>query len=316
MNELRKDYILDRWVIVSASRGKRPHEFVSESKKKEGTCFFCPGNEKFTPPEIGRLPKKDMKGWKMRWFANKFAAVEPKGETKASKKPWMHAPAYGYHEIIVESDDHDKQLADLPAGDIKQLLDIYDYRINELGRKKGVRYVQVFKNHGREGGTSLIHTHTQVTAISMVPPQIKEKLEALKRVRSRCAYCDIIKKETRSARKVINNKHVAAFCPYASRFHYETWVFPKRHVGSLSELDSREMQAMAKALKHILVKLDKLNAPYNYYLHYSPESAGKKDKFHMHIEITPRMATFAGFEYSTGITINSLSPESAAMYLR
>jgi len=68
--ELRKDYILDRWVIIATGRGKRPHEFKTEDDiyaddKGPEKCFFCPGNESMTPPEIGRV-KDDKGGWKLR----------------------------------------------------------------------------------------------------------------------------------------------------------------------------------------------------------------------------------------------------------
>ncbi|MBU4341063.1 MAG: galactose-1-phosphate uridylyltransferase, partial [Candidatus Altiarchaeota archaeon] len=59
MNELRKDYLLDRWVIIAKGRGKRPQHFVQKPHKvEEKLCFFCPGNESSTPPEIARVDEK------------------------------------------------------------------------------------------------------------------------------------------------------------------------------------------------------------------------------------------------------------------
>ena len=37
---------------------------------------------------------------------------------------------------------------------------------------------------------------------------------------------------------------------------------------------------------------------------------------HFHIEITPRVAEWAGFELSTGTIINTISPEDAAEFYR
>ena len=56
----------------------------------------------------------------------------------------------------------------------------------------------------------------------------------------------------------------------------------------------------------------KINASYNFFLHYAP---GKND-LHLHIEITPRTATWAGFEFSTNSTINSVMPEDAARFYK
>ena len=62
--ELRKDYILDRWVIISTGRGKRPKQFKKVETTEVKVDFFAPGNEKLTPPEIGRIGTKSK--WKMK----------------------------------------------------------------------------------------------------------------------------------------------------------------------------------------------------------------------------------------------------------
>ena len=78
LGELRKDYILDRWVVVSTGRAHRPKQFKHTQPTQEvKVCYFCPGNEELTPPEIGRV-EEDGK-WILRWFDNKFPAVESKG---------------------------------------------------------------------------------------------------------------------------------------------------------------------------------------------------------------------------------------------
>ena len=112
MNELRKDYILNRWVIIAEKRGKRPHQFKDEKPiEKVANCFFCPGHEETTPAEIGRV-EKDGK-WIVRWFPNKFPAVQPIGDIKLSKKKFFsYTNPYGTHEVIAETPDHSKQ-ADL-----------------------------------------------------------------------------------------------------------------------------------------------------------------------------------------------------------
>jgi UDPglucose--hexose-1-phosphate uridylyltransferase len=57
LHELRKSYVLNRWVIINTERAKRPQDFKKERPKvkEEGPCPFCPGNEKMTPPEISRI---------------------------------------------------------------------------------------------------------------------------------------------------------------------------------------------------------------------------------------------------------------------
>ena len=53
MPELRKSPIMERWVIISTERGKRPLDFQTEKKPmKGGFCPFCTGKEDKTPPEV------------------------------------------------------------------------------------------------------------------------------------------------------------------------------------------------------------------------------------------------------------------------
>jgi UDPglucose--hexose-1-phosphate uridylyltransferase len=309
MNELRKDYLLDRWVIIAMGRGKRPHQFaLGKQTEKVEVCFFCPGNENLTPPEITRLEEGG--NWVIRVFPNKFPAVMQEGDPaiKTDNQYYTYASAYGNHEVLVESPSHDEQFADLSIRRIKQVLQMYNNRIQELSKVKGVQYVSVFKNQGKEAGTSLVHTHTQIIALNTIPPLIEEEIEANK---DRCRYCEVIEKEKNSYRRVLENSFIS-FAPYASRVPFEVWIFPKRHVSCLDDLNDLELEDLAKQLKHILVKLKELNAPYNFYLHYAPQG---KD-LHFHIEVAPRLAIWAGFELGNDIFVNIMSPEEAAKFYR
>jgi len=311
MGLIRKDYILDRWTYYATSRRKRPQEFKKIVVKEESkTCFFCPGNEHLTPPEIGRVEYKG--DWKMRWFLNKFPAVECRGAAKLKQKGFFsEGRNYGIHEIIVETNHHKSQLADLPVKDIRELLEVYKVRIKELSKLKDINYIEVFKNHGKDAGTSLLHSHSQVMALTQIPALIMEEIEAINK-HNKCPYCKIIKLESKSKRKILETRNILAFSPFASRFNYEAWIFPKQHKKTLEELNDKELNDIALAMKKILSKLKKINVSYNFYLHYSPQ----KENLHFHIEITPRIATWGGFELSTDFIINSVLPEDAARFYR
>jgi len=311
MGIIRKDYILDRWVYYATERKKRPRELKSVAVKDNSKlCFFCPSNEHLTPPEIGRVEYKG--SWKLRWFMNKFPAVEKKRSPKLNlKKYFCQGNSYGIHEVIVETNHHKSQLWDLPVSHIREILDVYKFRISHLSKLKDIKYVDVFKNHGKDAGTSLIHSHTQVMALPQIPSLVKEKIMAVKKYK-KCPYCDIIKLESKSKRKIFETRNVIAFAPFASNFNYEAWVFTKQHKRTMEELEENELMDLATALKKIIVKLKKLNVSYNFYIHYSPE----KENLHFHVEITPRIATWGGFELSTNAVINSVMPEDAAKFYR
>jgi UDPglucose--hexose-1-phosphate uridylyltransferase len=319
MIQLRKDYILNRWSYIAADRGKRPKQVKEDKIKnkennKEEVCFFCPGNENLTPPEIGRINNKNKKDeWQVRWFLNKFPAVDEnlKKEIKTTNKFYTSGEAFGFHEIIVETPDHEKQLANLSVEEIEEILKIYALRMKKLSAKDGIKYVQIFKNSGVSAGTSLAHSHSQIIATNVIPDLVQEKIDAVKRYKS-CPYCEIIEKEEKSERFIHANDDFICFAPYAPRFNYEAWIFPKKHYKNITELKEAEFKNLAEIFKIILPKMEEVNLSYNFYLHYSPAEGD----LHFHFVIAPRVNTWAGFEMASDSFIVKTSPENAAEFYR
>ncbi len=316
MNELRKDYFLDRWVLIAENRSKRPQDFAEEqkSKKKNGICYFCRGNEGLTPPEICRVEKKG--SWTVRCFPNKFPATIPEFG-KLHKNFLTRQAAYGRHEIVVETPTHGESLSDLSVDHIRDVLSVYSERIKDLKRDRKIKYVMIIKNEGLEGGASIEHSHTQIFALPIVPTLIREEIYASKRYtekKGECPFCKIVKVESRSKRRILSDKNFIAFAPFASRFPFETWIMPKRHVTSIEFLTDEELYSFAGILKNILMRLNSLlkYPPYNFYLHVSPE----KEDLHFHLELCPRVSKLGGFELGSDIVINIMPPEIAAEHYR
>ncbi len=310
MNEVRRDYLLDRRVIVAENRGSRPHDFIQappplkEGKAARTSCVFCPGKERLTPPETGRIGAKGS-GWLVRSFYNKFPAV-----SSAFPK------AQGSHEVIVETPHHHLQMSQLPVPQIARALQLCATRQRELESGRRTRYVLIFKNQGAPAGTSLMHSHMQLIATPDAPPLLSRELEAFARAKRRggCPFCRALKAEEGGPRLVAKDRHFIAFAPFASRSAFEVWLVPRRHVRSLAMLDAAELRSLAGMLKRILSRLDSLfkYPSFNYYLHSAP--AG--EDFHFHIELLPRLTVWAGFELGSETYINPVSPEKAAAALR
>jgi UDPglucose--hexose-1-phosphate uridylyltransferase len=165
MSQIRKDFLLDRFSIISEIRGKRPVHFEPNTKEKKTICFFCPGNEKLTPPTIDIFPQdsKTDKGadWMIRVFRNKFPAL---------KTPT------GGHEIVVETPKHGQGIEELEARGLLDVFLMYEKRRISLEKKYG--YAFVFKNSGRDAGASLPHSHTQILASDELPPIIAHEANA------------------------------------------------------------------------------------------------------------------------------------------
>ena len=316
MSELRKDYIFDRWVIISEKRAKRPQQFSQAklkytNKKVEKSCAFCVGNENLTAKETFRIGNNKI--WCIRAFRNLFPAVEPKNFTKIKTKNGIitFTNAYGYHEIIVDSNSHSKQLHDLPASHIKDLLTVFIQRIKELSKDKKIKYVTIFKNHMKEAGTSIIHSHCQLLAYNQFPTKMNHEIGSFNKFKS-CQFCKVIKLESRSKRLRFKNRTFMAFAPFASQYPYEIEIMPLKHKSNILELNESELIDLADLIKKAIYKLSKIKAPYNLYLHNFPKSK----KSHFHVKIAPRMNINGGFELETGTIINTVFPEKAAKFYR
>ncbi|MFH0860235.1 MAG: DUF4931 domain-containing protein [Candidatus Altiarchaeota archaeon] len=307
MNEIRKDSLIDRYVIIASKRSKRPDSYNKYCEKPdEKVCYFCQSNEHLTPPEIDRIEKGGR--WIVRCFPNKFPATS---EGKARRMKGGSMPAVGKHEIIVETPEHEGKLHQLSTEHMMKVFDMYNRRVEAIGRMSGVRYVSLFKNYGKDAGASLYHTHTQIIGVPIVPGLVTEEINASK---GRCRICDIGRQELRGRRRIRSDENVIAFAPYASRFPFEACLQPKRHITRLSEMSESETRSFAKTLQFILKRLDELMdcAPYNFYLHQSP----KGGNLHLHLELIPKMSILAGFELGSGMYINTMPPEEAARYYR
>jgi UDPglucose--hexose-1-phosphate uridylyltransferase len=313
MNELRRDYFLDVWVIIATDRARRPSDFIKAKVAAEPQdCSFCPGMETKTPPskasyfngrhladEPGKPP---MAGWTVRVIPNLYPAVM----AEDVRLPEGHCmSASGVHEVIVESPLHDRHPQFMSDEEIKLLFTVYRDRFREISKIPYVKYISIFRNYGKEAGASLAHAHSQVIALPIVPERI-EKQYGLD-------YGPIIEREATSQRMILSTEHTVAFAPFASCFTYEAWVFPRRPCRNIAELTEEERGDFAVATRDVLSRLSRLlsDPPYNYAF---VQSTGRD--MHMHLRIYPKLGIEAGFELNTGLHINSVTPESAAKSLR
>jgi UDPglucose--hexose-1-phosphate uridylyltransferase len=338
MAELRRDPILGRWVIIATERSKRPGSYQAEKDVSEtpiDQCPFCLGHEAMTPPEIyairegGSQPNKP--GWKVRVVPNKYPALGiDVSLNKFGVGMFDAMTGFGAHEVIIETPDHRREAKDQSIEEIVLWLRVIQDRVRDLHNDKRFRYILVFKNKGRAAGASLTHPHHQLIATPITVKRVKEELDGAKvyfTQKERCIFCDIIKEETEKGERIVYENDVfIAFCPYAARFPFETWILPKYHC--INFYDPKivdNLRAMADIIKAVLLKFNKaLNDPeYNYIIHSAPNMFPRQgywltigDDFHWHIELFPRLVRTAGFEWGSGFYINPTPPEEAAKFMR
>ena len=328
MSQLRRDPITGRWIIVDVTDPKGPKDFdLKPQVKKGGGCPFCAGKETMTPPEVEAVRKDnsrpDTPGWSVRVVPNKFPALQAEGELdKHGIGLYDMSNGVGAHEVIIETPDHYRDMADLTRSEIKEI--IFKYRSRSLDLEKDARftYILIFKNHGEATGASLEHTHTQLVALPIVPKRVKEELKGAYNYfgyRERCVFCDMIAQERQDKIRVVcENEHFITFCPFVPRFAFETWIVPKVHDQNFKSIDDKRADYMAAILKDTLMKIKKAlkDPPYNFIIHTAPIRDGINEEFHWHLEIMPKLSQVAGFEWGSGFYINPTSPELAAKYLR
>lgn len=339
MSQLRKDPISGRWVIIAGERSKRPDDFRQAGKERAaeppGFCPFCPGNESKTPPEVFALRPEsspaDSPGWQVRVVPNKFPALSRGAPAQRNGEGlFVRMDGVGVHEVVIETPDHGREMSDLSLDQLKDVLRVYRERIKSIEREKHYRYIQVFKNKGREAGASLSHPHTQIVATPIVPKRVKEEIYGADRLLAKhgeCAFCLILRHEAeRGERIILRNDHFCVLSPYASRFPFEMRVNPVRHSARYADITEDELGSLAETMRTVLTRLKNSlsDPPYNFLIHQAPNArmtlngsrvVSVDRSYHWHIEIIPVLTKVAGFELGTGLYINPVSPEIAAQTL-
>jgi UDPglucose--hexose-1-phosphate uridylyltransferase len=164
----------------------------------------------------------------------------------------------------------------------------------------------------------------------VIPKRVKEELLSAKSYferRGRCVFCDVLRQESSEGSRIVSqNKSFLAFCPFASRSPFETWILPKLHSADFGRLRDDQAPDFAALLKECLTRIRVLlnDPPYNFILHTAPYRHKKKreywktieEDYHWYWQISPRLTHDAGFEWGTGIHINPTPPEDAAQLLR
>ncbi len=320
MNQLRWDPTLGEWVAYATHRQDRtflpPAEYCPLDPTKPGGF----------PTEVPR-PSYDIVVFENRFPSLAPDAPEPEGEGSALTPV---AAGRGVCEVVLYSDDHYSTLATMPEGRIRNLVEVWADRYEELGALPFVEYVFIFENKGEAIGVTLHHPHGQIYAYPFVPPRPKKELGAARAHRQEtgtCLHCDLLAEELDDGRRVVvEGEHFVAFVPFYAHFPYEAHVYSRRCAPSIADLSAPERRDLAGVLKRLLVGYDDLfgfSLPYMMAMHQAPTDGGDHDGVaHFHIEFYPlnrtadKMKYLAGSETGAGAFIMDALPEGMAGTLR
>lgn len=328
MSELRRDPIIGRWNIIDTDTPSGPETFDVESHTLGGgKCPFCNGNEPLTPPEIfairpqGSAPNSP--GWQLRVVPNKFPALKIEGDLgRRGIGVFDLCNGVGAHEVIVESPDHNRQMADLSVEELAAVIRTFQVRSLDLRGDRRLKYTLIFKNFGLTAGASLEHSHSQLIALPIIPKRVQEELRGSERYfefKDRCPYCDMVSQELQEDERLsCENRAFIACCPFMSNFPFEIWILPKEHRADFAKIPHEAVTDFARILKETLLRVrSALHDPaYNFIIHTAPIEPREREEYHWHLELIPKLTKIAGFEWGTGFYLNPTPPELAAKTLR
>src|SRR5207237_3342659 len=108
--------------------------------------------------------------------------------------------------VISATPRHSQVTALLPHLDIANSLRAYKSRHDALSHDARIAQVTIFKNHGKDAGTSLEHPHSQLIATPVISNQVRQRLQqALSHFDDfgECMFCQMIDEEIEEQCRVV-----------------------------------------------------------------------------------------------------------------
>ncbi|HEX8713538.1 MAG TPA: hypothetical protein VF730_16795, partial [Terracidiphilus sp.] len=238
----------------------------------------------------------------------------------------------GAHEILIENPRHDHQIWNSSDREVEQFLTLAGQRIQDLKRDQRFKYISIFKNYGVSAGQEFEHPSVELTATTFVPRRVLYELRAGRdyfEQKERCVFCDIVSQEERQNKRLLEIRgDYIAFCPYAPRVPYETWILPRSHEAAFerSALGRGNMSDLATLLRHTLQRIRTVTEEFHLVLHTSPNTLHPSqslgywktldDDYHWHIEIMPILQSKNKSYTFKEVYYSPVSSEAAVARLR
>ena len=323
--ELRKDPITRSWVITG--------DDVGEPTPRTQACRFCGPSADLTNV-IATLPGVDGSAWSARSVVHPQALYHIEGEAaRRGDGLYDRMGSVGAHEVLLENPRHDGHIWNASDIEVEQFLRLAAQRIQDLKRDSRFKYVSIFKNHGEAAGQEFDHPTSQLTATIFVPRRVLYELRAGREYfesKERCVFCDILAQEERQNLRIVETRgDYVAFCPYAPRVPYETWIMPRSHESSFERTGSSRVGTLtdlAALLRRTLQRIRSVTEAFHLVLHTSPNSQHPSatlgywktldDDYHWHIEILPILEAKARSYTFKEIYYSPVTSETAVKRLR
>ncbi len=326
--ELRKDPLTRSWVLTG--------DDIPETAPRPATeCRLCAGSKDRLQQIASRAAIPGQGGpWSARALVHPTAIYHIEGEVeRRGQGLYDRMPPVGAHEVLVENPKHDRQLWQADDAEIEQFLLLAAQRIQDLKGDARFRYISVFKNHGAGSGQEFEHPTSQLTATTFIPRRVLYELRAgldYFKQKERCVFCDMLAQEMQQGQRIVEVRgDFVAFCPYATRAPYETWILPRTHDAAFERFalsHPGSMRDLGGLIKRTLQRIRTITESFHLVLHTSPNRSHVSaslgywktldDDYHWHIEILPILAAKAKSYTFKEVYYSPVSPETAAKRLR
>lgn len=351
MNEMRRDPVTRKWVIIDKS--KSPEKMVKLlrqsvereiRKKKDTICDFCPGNEDKTPASIMEFLNGEFHyrskdpNWQIRAIPNRNPVFQIEGTLdRRLVAGYDVMDALGAHEVIIENREH-RDWDELTEQEVAAILSTYQERMVDLSKDDRFGHLFLFKNYGATSNARIMHPHSTLIASPSVPERIRRELHYTRRhfqMKERCLFCDIVTEEIRPKNpfrgEIRQYEHFVSISPFFASHSFETWLLPRRHNANFRNIEKSLIPELARMLKENISVVKQVVGPLSYtlLLFTRPNKVwGEErdywttidDDYHWHFKFIPRFPRQSGlhrsFSAGSGYMINQIPPEEAAKILR
>ena len=238
---------------------------------------------------------------------------------------------FGAHDVIIDTPEHHTSMTQWSESEVVQWLQTLRARVSDLRRDERIAYISLFKNEGSEAGATQLHSHTQLIGLPMIPKLQRERFQRnydyYKNHSSALLASEIMHEEASNERIVAKKNDFTAYCPYASAYPFEVIISSKKALGQIDTLHDDTIEQIASLIPVILKNIEKQLGCFDFNLSIStPPLQGNTFEYDIlshsdemcrfAIRIMPRLYHLGGFEVSSGVMINPVSPELAAKLLR
>jgi UDPglucose--hexose-1-phosphate uridylyltransferase len=328
VSQRRLNLLTGDWVLVSPERIARPWQgAVDPAPAQAGAayepdCYLCPGNAR----AAGRR-NANYSG--VHVFDNDFPSLSAHATAVASDSLLQTESESGVCRVICYSPDHSRAMSQMPATQIRAVIDVWTAQFAELAARPDIGAVTTFENRGEMMGASNPHPHGQLWATQTVPNELARE-DARQRdglgEHGRPLLADYLARELEGkARIVCANDAFVALVPYWAAWPFETLLLPRRFVSALDQLTSDEADGLADVLSRVTRAYDALFGvpfPYSMGIHQRPTRQPDSPHFTLHVHFYPPLLRSAsvrkfmvGFEM-LAMPQRDMTPEDAADRLR